>query len=402
MNLAVIGTSRKENEKRVAIHPNHIQTIPEKIRRQLFFEKGYGIPFGISDEKICSLTGNRLESRRALLENFHSFLIPKPVLEDFEDMRDGSLVWGWIHGVQQSTITQIAIDKKLTLIAWENMNFRGERGRTHIFQKNNEMAGYCGVQHALQLRGIDGNFGLPRKVAVLSLGSVSRGAIYALKGHGFEDITVYTKRPPFLVSDRIPGISYRQMKRDKTGKLVTKNLSEGTVPLIDELTQADIIVNGILQDTSDPVIFIDDSNVKKFQKECLVIDISCDTNMGFSFAHTTDSSAPFFKIGNIIYYSIDHTPTLLWDSASWEISNCILPFLASVVEQTENEVINCATDIRNGVIINKEILSYQHRSPVYPYKKLKRAVSQKKMRGVVHSQKALPITLPVQNHQNFN
>jgi hypothetical protein len=36
------------------------------------------------------------------------------------------------------------------------------------------MAGYCGVQHALQLRGIDGNYGPARKIYVLSLGPVSR------------------------------------------------------------------------------------------------------------------------------------------------------------------------------------------------------------------------------------
>jgi N5-(carboxyethyl)ornithine synthase len=40
MDIAVIGTSKKENEKRVAIHTDHISQIPEKIPKQLFFEKG--------------------------------------------------------------------------------------------------------------------------------------------------------------------------------------------------------------------------------------------------------------------------------------------------------------------------------------------------------------------------
>ncbi|MDP4120304.1 MAG: hypothetical protein Q8876_04505 [Bacillota bacterium] len=44
----------------------------------------------------------------------------------------------------------------------------------------------------------------------------------------------------------------------------------------------------------------------------------------------------------------DHTPALLWNSATWEISNCILPYLHYIVEQTDNEVLNAAVDIKDG------------------------------------------------------
>ena len=37
MKISVIGTSKKENEKRVAIHPKHLSLIPKNIRKQLLF-----------------------------------------------------------------------------------------------------------------------------------------------------------------------------------------------------------------------------------------------------------------------------------------------------------------------------------------------------------------------------
>ena len=370
MDIAVIGTSKKENEKRVAIHPDHLCQIPVKIRKHLFFEKGYGTPFNIEDEMISSLTGNRLIEREKLLGGFKAILVTKPVVEDFKNIQEGSLVWGWLHSVQHSIITQIAIDKKLTLIAWENMYYQGERDLTHLFNRNNELAGYCGVQHALQLTGIDGNFGPPRKAVVISLGSVSRGAIYALTGHGFSDITVYTQRPSFLTSNKIPGIKYRQIIKNDTGLLETIHSNGEKTAFVDELATADIIVNGVLQNPNDPVIFIDDNDIFKFKKVCLIIDISCAMGMGFSFARPTDFSNPIFKVGNIRYYAVDHTPSLLWDSASWEISNSILPYLPYIVEQTDNKVLNDAIDIKDGKILNKDILSFQNRSVVYPYKLL--------------------------------
>lgn len=283
-------------------------------------------------------------------------------------MPEYAVIWGWIHSVQQTDVAQIAIDKKMTLVAWENMYYQGTRDRVHIFQKNNEMVGYCGVQHALQLRGIDGNFGAPRKAVIIGFGSVGRGAIYALKGHGFTDITVYTRRPVYLISDKVPGIQYQQIITDAFVNFKVNNQINNSKMLMEELIQADIIVNGILQNLNRPAIFIRESDIIKFKKECLIIDISSDTGMGFSFARPTTMMNPIFKKGNIVYYSLDHTPTLLWDSASWEISNCLIPYLNDFVEQNDNPVLNEAVDIRDGVILNKDILTFQNRSPIYPYK----------------------------------
>jgi len=367
MDIAVIGTSKKENEKRVPIHPDHIGQISSNIRKHLFFEKGYGIPFNVEDETICALTGNRLIEREKLLANHKAVLITKPVTEDFEKIQKGTVVWGWLHSVQQNIITQIAIDKKLTLIAWENMYFQGERDLYHIFSRNNEMAGYCGVQHALQLIGIDGNFGPERKVVVISFGAVSRGAIYALQGHGFREITVFTMRPSFLLGNKIPGIQYKQIKKGEMSVLEIVNQHGEKAPFIRALTTADIIVNGVLQDPNNPLMFINDDDIARFIKPCLVIDISCALGMGFSFAHPTKFSDPIIKVGNIKYYAVDHTPTLLWDSATWEISNAILPYLPYVVEQADNKVLNDAIDIKEGKILNRDILTYQNRSLTYPY-----------------------------------
>ena len=39
--VGVIGTSKKEDERRFPIHPGHLARIPEALRRQLIFEEGY-------------------------------------------------------------------------------------------------------------------------------------------------------------------------------------------------------------------------------------------------------------------------------------------------------------------------------------------------------------------------
>ena len=367
MDIAVIGHSRKPDEKRVAVHPRQIEQLPRETRARLNFEKGYGEPFGISDEKIERWTGNPLRSRAQLFHDFRTLVLPKPVLADFQEAREGTTIWGWFHSVQNPEAVELAISKKLTFIAWENMNSPAGKANVHLFQKNNEMAGYCGVQDALRQRGIDGNYGPEYKAVVLSYGSVSRGAIHSLKGHGFFDITVYTRRPPHLVGMQIPGLRYRRMWQDAQGTFLVHGRDGKPSPLIDSLIRADIIINGILQDPLKPVLFARYEDIDKFENPCLIIDISCDEGMSFSFSSPTTMEEPIRKIGNISYYAVDHTPTILWDSASWEISQALMPYLIDMAQDRMSQVVRSAVDIKDGQILNEKIIGFQNRAASYPY-----------------------------------
>ncbi len=120
LKLGVVGTSRKENEKRVSIHPDHLGRIPEDLRQHIVFEEGYGEPFGMTDAKLVAQCGG-LAGRKELLEHSDIVLIPKPMIEDFEEIQENGILWGWPHCVQQRNFVQAAIDRKLTLIAFEEM-----------------------------------------------------------------------------------------------------------------------------------------------------------------------------------------------------------------------------------------------------------------------------------------
>lgn len=372
LSVGVFGTSNKKQEKRVPIHPDQLEWIDEKIRKQLKFETSYGVPFGMEDEEIAALSGG-VVSREELFGSCDIALLAKPTQQDFDSMKPNTIHWGWPHCVQSRAVTQTAIDKKLTLIAWEAMHRWSKNGdwQMHIFHKNNEIAGYAGVFHAMNLIGIDGNYGPNRKAVVLSFGSVSRGAIRALQARGVQDITVFTQRHYFLVADQMAGVNYFQFDEDEQGNLLSLRPDQQSRPFVEELVDADIIVNGILQDTDHPLMFVPEDQNHRLKSGCLIIDVSCDEGMGFSFAKPTNFDAPIFKINQAYYYGVDHTPSYLWNSTSWEISNSLTPYLPVVMEGTDrwdkSETIRRAIEIREGVIQNPKILSFQNRAAAYPH-----------------------------------
>lgn len=373
MKIGIFGTSLKENERRIPLYPEHLLRYPEVLRRQMVFESGYGSDYGYDDAHFVAL-GAGVSGRDKLFADCGLIVLPKPMPEDLRNMHPGQVLFGWSHAVQQQAIAQIAIDRRLTVISWEGMHHWSPGGEklVHVFYKNNEIAGYAAVLHALQLVGIDGHYGPPRRVVILSYGSVSRGAIYAFHGLGFKKIYVYTRRPPYLVADQNPDARHGQYFRASDGTLTVRGSDGKESPLIDVLAGADIICNGILQDTNNPLMFVRDDEVSRLKPRSLVIDISCDEGMGFSFARPTTFSKPVFQVGDrITYYSVDHTPSYLWSAASNEISTALIPYLGIVQAGEkawkEEPTIARAVDIEDGVIRNLNILSFQRRAKEYPH-----------------------------------
>jgi alanine dehydrogenase len=369
-----MSRSRKENEWRLPIHPLHLERIEADLRKRIYLERGYGERFGVPDERLAPYVAGLLP-RRQLLAECDVILHPKPLAADLAELRPGQVLWGWPHCVQDEDITQLSIDRRLTLIAFEAMNHWTSEGgfSLHVFHKNNELAGYSSVLHALELTGKTGDYGRRLRAAVISFGATARGAVTALKAHGVNDVDVLTHRGISAVASPIHSVDMVRFENDTDDPSLSQVLCDGgRVPLATFLSGYDLVVNCVLQDPDAPLMFLTDKDLDAFAPGSLIIDVSCDEGMGFSWARPTSFTQPMFQVGgNVHYYGVDHSPSYLWDSATWEISEALLPYVRRVLSGPAawdaDQTIRRAIEIRDGVIQNPGILSFQHRSPDYPH-----------------------------------
>jgi alanine dehydrogenase len=374
LRLGVMATSRKADERRLPIHPAHIERIDADLRASMSLERGYGARFGVADAELEPLAGGMLD-RAELVDRADVVLLPKPQASDVRALREGQVLWGWPHCVQDPEITQLAIDKSLTLIAWESMNhWRGDGSfGLHVFHKNNELAGYCSVIHALQLCGSTGDYGRRLTAIVIGFGATARGAVTALNAHGVHDVRVLTNRDIAAVSSPIPSVDIVQFEHDDASPSAsTVNTDEGPVALPEYLAKNDIVVNCTLQDPNAPLTYLRLDDLDAFRPGSLIVDVSIDEGMGFSWARPTSFADPMVTVGDSTnYYAVDHSPTLLWNSATWEISEALMPFLRTVMagpaSWAESDTIRRAIEIEGGRVRNEAILTFQGRSAEYPY-----------------------------------
>ena len=374
LTIGVMGRSRKENERRLALHPAHLAKLPPQVAGRIYLEEGYGAGFGVSDGELATWVAG-LRSHDDLVAECDVILQPKPVLADIAELRPGQVFWGWPHCVQDEELTQLAIDRSLTVIAFEAMNHWNSDGSfsLHVFHKNNELAGYCSVLHALQLAGITGHYGTRLRAVVIGFGATARGAVTALNGLGIGDVDILTHRNVAAVAAPIHSAHMVHfgdgVEPTEVGPAMTE---DGPQDVGAFLATHDVIVNCVLQDPDAPMMFLTETDLPLLAPGTVIIDVSCDTAMGFSWARPTTFEEPVFEVGDrVLHYAVDHSPSHLWAAATWENSAALVPFLEPVLAGpqgwADEATIGRAIEIRDGVVVNPAILSFQGRAAAHPH-----------------------------------
>ena len=140
------------------MHPSHLERIDADIRARMMLERGLRRALRRRRmTKLAPLVGADGRPRRRSSRKPTSIAVAQAARIRPRRSARRQVLWGWPHCVQDREITQLAIDKRLTLIAWEAMNHWQSDGGfgLHVFHKNNEIAGYCSVLHALAAVRID-------------------------------------------------------------------------------------------------------------------------------------------------------------------------------------------------------------------------------------------------------
>ncbi len=211
---------------------------------------------------------------------------------------------------------------------------------------------------------------------MISFGATARGAVRGLAALGITDVTVLTQRNPAAVASPIAFVQMQSFASDpdNPGRTVVLDQAEPR-PIAELLAGFDIVVNCILQDTDDPLTFVTNDELELFRSGTLFVDVSCDEGMGFEWARPLSFAEPMFAVGHgSHYYAVDHSPSYLWNSTTWENSEALLNYLPTVAAGPSawerNETIRRAIEIRDGVVVNPRILSFQNRSATPPHDRL--------------------------------
>lgn len=97
-------------------------------------------------------------------------------------------------------------------------------------------------------------------------------------------VQVLTSRSVAAVGSPIHSVDIVQFDQDQTAPFLSHVITpRGRMPLAPFLAENDIVVNCTLQDPNAPLTYLRTEDLDAFQPGSLIVDVSCDEGMGFSW-----------------------------------------------------------------------------------------------------------------------
>ena len=314
--------SHKNNEERRAILPEAIDKI--KNIDHIMIETGYGEPFGYNDMNYIK-AGLKVAERSEIIKC--DILVDVKLGDaDYLDLLEKrKILVGWAHAVQQVEFTNNILKNNHTIIAWEEIYQDGR----YIFYRNREIAGEAAVLHGFRYCK---KMPYDTRVCIIGNGQTAKGCLRILHGLG-ADVDIYPR---------------------KFENLFKKKMFE-----------YDVIINCVMWDTSRTDRIIYKSDLKKFKKGTLIIDVSCNKQLEIETSYPTTIDNPVYEIDGVLHYVVDNTPAMFSETVTKILSNEFKNYIDEIIDNKYSKAIEDAVVIKNGHIIKEEILHFRERRNLF-------------------------------------
>lgn len=109
-----------------------------------------------------------------------------------------------------------------------------------------------------------------------------------------------------------------------------------------ELPGYDVIINAILWDLArtDHIMYRED--LQRMKKNAIIIDVSCDRGGAIETTIPTTIDNPTYVVDGVLHYAVDHTPSLLFRTASHSISKEIAKYIDDLIESKANATLEAS------------------------------------------------------------
>lgn len=342
----IIGVPReiKKNEYRVSITPPAVDALVSK-GHQIIIETQAGEGSGISNEDYTSAGAVLAPDAKTVYQKGEMILKVKELFpEEFDFLREGQIIFTYLHSANNPEETQALLDKKVIAIAYEDIET--DDGRCPLLTPMSEIAGevglIMGVYHMFATTGgsgilIGGAVGSePANVAILGAGNVGIGAARYAIGLG-ADVTLLD-----IDLERLRDIRQTILPRIKTVYLNEFNVRQ-------MLPKIDLLINAVKWPPQSDEHIVTREMLGLMKNKALIVDISCDPAGAIETCVPTSHDQPTYVVDGIQHYCVDNLPSAVAKTASNALSNTSLPYVLKIADKGWLAAIKDDVTLRRGL-----------------------------------------------------
>lgn len=351
-----IPTEIKNNEKRVAITPAGVDALTRN-GHSVVIESGAGAGSRISNEQYQAAGAEIVATADEVWERGDLLLkVKEPIEPEYRRMRDGQVLFTYLHLAASRSCTDALLDSGATAIAYETVQLPDRT--LPLLAPMSEVAGRLsvpmGAYHLLSQAGGRGTLlgGVPgtRKAKVVVIGGGVAGEHAARNAVGLgADVTVIDLSVPRL----------RQLEAAFGNTIQTRHSSPLEIEA--QVRDADLVIGSVLIPGATAPKLVTDAMVADMRPGSVLVDIAIDQGGCFEGSRPTTHDNPTFAVHDTLYYCVANMPGAVPETSTRALTNATMPYVLSLAANGWREA--CIRDsalarglnIHDGQVTNAEV-----------------------------------------------
>lgn len=334
----------KNREYRVGMVPAGVRALVAR-GHTVYIEVGAGAGSGISDAEYSGVGATLLPDAAAVFEAADMIVkVKEPQPSEFAMLREGQMLYTYLHLAPAPELTQALLDRKVVGIAYETI--QAPDGSLPLLTPMSEVAGRLSVQvgaHSLEtaaggrgqlLGGVPGTS--PGKVVILGGGVVGLNAAKMAVGLGAR-VTILD-----LNLDRL-----RTLDDIFRGQVRLLASSEHTIR--EEISNADLVVGGVLVAGARAPRLITRDMLADMLEGSVIVDVAVDQGGCVETTRPTTHDAPTYVVDGVIHYCVANMPSAVARTSTFALSNATLPYALKLADQGYKQAMLDDTALLKGL-----------------------------------------------------
>jgi alanine dehydrogenase len=343
----------KDNEYRVAITPAGVRELVVG-NHTVLIEQGAGVGSSIYDEEFERAGAKIVPTADDVFGEADMVLkVKEPVPEEFHRLRDGLLLFTYLHLAASEPVTRALVESGTTAVAYETVEFPD--GSLPLLAPMSEVAGRMAPQAGAKLlerehggRGVllGGVSGVrPGRVVVIGAGMAGMNAAWIAQGMEAE-VVILDKNINKL----------RDVDRIHQGKILT--LASNRLSVEETVATADLAIGAVLVPGALAPKVVTRDVIKQMRPGSVVVDISIDQGGCFETSHMTTHSDPTYVVDDVVHYCVGNMPGAVPHTSTYALTNATLPYVSALADNGLEGAIREDSALAKGVNVFKGSIVY--------------------------------------------
>jgi alanine dehydrogenase len=334
----------KDNEYRVGLTPAGVRALSDS-HHPVIVERSAGAGSGFDDALYQRAGAQIIDSADDVWAKADMIVkVKEPIAPEYPRMREGQMLFTYLHLAPDRKLTEQLIQRKVTGIAYETITDR--RGGLPLLTPMSEVAGRMAIQvgtHYLEKmaggRGIllGGVPGVPAaRVVIIGGGVVGTNAAKIAVGMGAH-VT--------MIDNNLERL--RELDDIFLSKIST--LASSAYMIHDAISNADLIIGAVLVPGASAPRLVTKSMLKDVPNGAVIVDVAVDQGGCIETTHPTTHSNPTYYVEGVLHYCVANMPGAVPRTSTFALTNATLPYALKLANLGFLDAIRSDAGLKAGV-----------------------------------------------------